>query len=230
MARLSRLIIPNAPHHVMQRGAARQAVFHDADDFRTFLHYLKDAAKQFKLAIHAYVLMSDHIHLLVSPADLTGLARTMQWIGRHYVPYFNQKYGSIGTIWQGRYKAAVIDSERYFLVCSQYIELNPVRAGVTDQPADYPWSSYRHHVGIAPDPLISEHAVYWALGNTPFAREAAYRHLSDQEMSTEVMAAITDSTLKGWAIGTEEFKSSLEKQANMRVRPSKAGRPRKLSP
>ena len=225
MARLPRLIVPHQPHHVIQRGAGQQAVFLDADDYLVFLKYLKEAARQFKVAIHAYVLMPNHIHLLASPADQTGMARMMQWIGRFYVPYFNHKYLRVGTLWQGRYKAAVVDSERYFLVCARYIELNPVRAGLAVHPEDYRWSSYHHHVGIRPDPLIAEHALFWALGNTPFAREAAYRHLFDQAIPAAEVKVLTDATLKGWAIGSEQFKVSLEKQSYQRVRQARRGRP-----
>ncbi len=226
MARQPRLIIPLQPHHVIQRGAGRSAVFLDAEDHQMFLRYLKDAARQFKVALHAYVLMSNHVHLLATPSDLTGLARTMQWIGRYYVPYFNRKYDRSGTLWQGRYKAAVIDSERYFLICSRYIELNPVRAGVVGAAGEYPWSSYRHHVGAAHDPLITEHSLYWSLGNTPFAREAAYQCLIDETLSARDVTDLTDSTLKGWAIGSDSFKTALQKDTQQRVRPRKAGRPR----
>lgn len=225
MARLPRLIVPHQPHHVIQRGAGQQAVFLDADDYLMFLKYLKEATRQFKVAIHAYVLMPNHIHLLASPADQTGMARMMQWIGRFYVPYFNLKYGRVGTLWQGRYKAAVVDSERYFLVCARYIELNPVRAGLASVPEDYRWSSYQHHVGMRSDPLIAEHALFWALGNTPFAREAAYRQLIEQSISASEVQAMTEATLKGWAIGSEQFKAALEKQSHRRVRPARRGRP-----
>ena len=226
MARQPRLIIPLQPHHVIQRGAGRGAVFLDAEDHQMFLRYLKDAAQQFKVALHAYVLMNNHVHLLASPSDLTGLARMMQWIGRYYVPYFNRKYDRSGTLWQGRYKAAVIDAERYFLVCSRYIELNPVRAGIVGTAAEYPWSSYRHHVGATRDPLITEHSLYWSLGNTPFAREAAYQSLIDQTLSVRDVTDLTDATLKGWAIGSDMFKTALQKDTRRRVRPGKAGRPR----
>ncbi len=230
MARLPRLIVPHQPHHVIQRGAGQQAVFRDDDDYLVFLKYLKESARQFKVAIHAYVLMPNHIHLLASPADQTGMARMMQWIGRFYVPYFNNKYARVGTLWQGRYKAAVVDSERYFLVCARYIELNPVRAGLAVQPEDYRWSSYHHHVGSRPDPLIAEHALFWALGNTPFAREAAYRHLIEETIPATEAKALTDATLKGWAIGSEKFKAALEKQAHQRVRPGRRGRPPRTNP
>ncbi|MBC7415869.1 MAG: transposase [Herminiimonas sp.] len=225
MARLPRLIVPYQPHHVIQRGAGRQPVFHDDDDYLIFLKYLKDASRQFKVAIHAYVLMPNHLHLLASPADQTGLARMMQWIGRFYVPYFNHKYERVGTLWQGRYKAAVVDSERYFLLCSRYIELNPVRAGLAAQPEHYRWSSYLHHAGTKPDPLVSEHALLWALGNTPFAREAAYRALVEEAIPDHEVRVLTDATLKGWAIGSEQFKVALEKQSHQRVRPARRGRP-----
>lgn len=225
MARLPRLIIPGQPHHVIQRGAGQQSVFLDDADHQRFLRHVKEGARQFKVAIHAYVLMSNHFHLLVTPEDATGLARMMQWVGRYYVPYFNLKYGRNGTLWQGRYRTAVIDSERYFLLCSRYIELNPVRAGLVASPENYAWSSYRHHAGLAPDSLITEHPLFWALGNTPFAREAAYRHLIEQALSAKDMTALTEATLKGWAIGSPQFKQTLEKQAGQRVAPVKRGRP-----
>lgn len=204
-------------------------VFIDDDDYLMFLRYLKDAARQFKVAVHAYVLMGNHFHLLASPSDLTGLAKMMQWLGRFYVPYFNQKYSRSGTLWQGRFKAAVIDSERYLLLCSRYIELNPVRAGMSATPGEYRWSSYRHHIGAVQDPLITEHSLYWSLGNTPFAREAAYQHLIEETISAKDAGTLTDATLKGWAVGSDAFKAAIEKDVQQRVRPAKAGRPRSVT-
>lgn len=228
MARLPRLVVPHQPHHVIQSGNDRQIIFRDSDDYVAFLGWLREAAKQFKVAIHAYALMPNHLHLLVSPADGTGLGRMMQWVGRHYVPYFNAKYLRTGTLWQGRYKAAVIESEQYFLVCSRYIESNPVRKGLTAAPEDYPWSSYPHHIGIKPDPLITDHHVYWALGNTPFDREASYKALMEQGLGTREVDALTQATLKGWPLGSESFKTLLAKQVGRRVRPAKRGRPQKV--
>ncbi len=225
MARLPRLIVPGQPHHLIQRGAGRQPVFLDDDDRQRFLRHVKEGARQFTVAIHAYVLMSNHFHLLVTPAEANGLARMMQWVGRHYVPYFNLKHGRSGTLWQGRYRTAVIDSERYLLLCSRYIELNPVRAGIVAAPADYGWSSYRHHAGLATDSLITEHPLFWALGNTPFAREAAYRRLIDEALSESEMTSLTEATLKGWAVGSAQFKETLAKKAGQQVAPKKAGRP-----
>jgi len=227
MARLPRLVIPQQPHHVIQRGNDRQLIFRDESDYSLFLGWLRESANQFNVAIHAYVLMSNHLHLLASPSDLVGLGRMMQWVGRHYVPYFNHKYERSGTLWQGRYKTAVIDSERYFLTCSRYIELNPVRAGMVLNPAEYAWSSYQHHIGLRTDPLITDHPLYWALGNTPFEREAAYKALAEQALTTDELTTMRKSTVNGWAIGSDKFQTQLEKLAERRVTPGKRGRPHK---
>jgi putative transposase len=229
MARLRRLVVSNQPHHVVQRGADRQPIYRDTNDYLIFLQHLGDAAKQFGVAIHAYVLMPNHFHLLASPAEANSLARMIQWIGRKYVQYFNRKYGRTGTLWQGRYRTTVVDSERYFLVCSRYIELNPVRASLSGDAAEYPWSSYAHHAGIKPDPIITDHPLYWALGNTPFEREAAYRNLMEQALTQTEVECLRDATNKGWAFGTDEFKTTLERQTERRVKPAKRGRPRKTA-
>lgn len=228
MARLPRLIIPNQPHHIIQRGNNRQPIFVDEEDYLYFLKWMREAARLFKVAIHAYVLMPNHIHLLASPSDVSGLAKMMQWIGRYYVPYFNHKHQRVGTLWQGRYKATVIDSERYFMVCCRYIELNPVRAYIVQVPSEYRWSSFAHHAGIAVDPYITDHPLYWALGNTPFDRQATYKQLMEQALTLREATEINEATHKGWALGSEQFKQGLEKQTNRRVRPAKRGRPKKL--
>lgn len=225
MARLPRLVVPHQPHHIIQRGHDKQSIFRDSADHAAFLDWLKEGARRFKVAIHAYVLMPDHIHVLATPMDTDGLARMMQWVGRYYVPYYNQKYERGGTLWQGRYKATVLDAERYLLLCSRYIELNPVRNGLVAGLADYPWSSYMHHIGAKSDPLITDHRLYWALGNTPFDREIAYKLLAEQSLGSREVEAITQATLKGWALGTDDFKSGLEKQVSRRVSPAKRGRP-----
>ncbi|HWW06015.1 transposase [Collimonas sp.] len=230
MARLPRLVIPNQPHHLIQRGVDRQAIFRETEDYVNFLGRLRDAAKQFKVAIHAYVLMSNHVHLLATPSDAEGLAKMMQWVGRYYVPYFNQKYGRVGTLWQGRYRATAIDSEPYFMLCSCYIDQNPVRAGIVANPGEYQWSSYLHHVGAKPDPLVVDHALYWALGNTPFDREAAYKQMAEQALTPAQAGQLMEATNKGWPLGSEKFKSNLEKQGNQRVRPARRGRPFKVLP
>lgn len=227
MARLPRLIVPGLPHHILQRGNDRQPVFRDSEDHVKFLYWLREAARQFMVAIHAYVLMPDHLHLLASPADAQGPGRMMQWIGRHYVPYFNRKYQRAGTLWQGRYRATLVDPDNYFFACARYIEINPVRAGLVMHPAEYPWSSYLHHAGSRVDPVITEHRLFWALGNTPFEREAAYKRIIEQFPSDDEIDTITNATVKGWALGSEQFKTRLESQAKRRVSPAKKGRPAK---
>lgn len=225
MARLPRLVVPNQPHHLIQRGVDQQLVFHETADYMFFLDCLREASRQFNVAIHAYVLMPNHLHLLATPADKDGLARMMQWIGRHYVPYFNQKYHRSGTLWQGRYRTSVLDAEHYLMLCSRYIDLNPVRAKLVAHAGDYAWSSYQHHVGIKSDPMISDHVLYWSLGNTPFEREAAYRRLIEEGLDEHEVRMLSEATLKGWALGSDQFKAGLERQVRRRVQPSRRGRP-----
>jgi putative transposase len=225
MARLPRLVIPNQPHHVIQRGNDRQLIFREAEDYQRFLAWLKESAKEFKVAIHAYVLMPNHLHLLASPSTHTGLAQTMQRVGRYYVPWFNHKYERYGGLFQGRFKTSLIDSDRYFMLCSRYIELNPVRARLAPGPLEYPWSSYAHHAGVRPDTVITDHALYWALGNTPFQREAAYIELTQQALTVDELNKINLSVLKGWPLGSDEFKADLQHKARRQVLPAKRGRP-----
>lgn len=228
MARLPRLIVPSQPHHVIQRGNNDQPVFQDAEDYLSFLGWLRTAAKTYKVAVHAYVLLPNQLHLLVSPSDETGLGQMMQWIGRYYVPYFNQKYGRSGTLWQGRYKTSLIDADEYFMSCSRYIEFNPVRAGLAADAASYPWSSYAHHAGLKSDKLITDHAQYWALGNTPFQREAAYTALAEQALTALEIDVINKAVLKGWPLGSDKFKAELQNKVKRQVLPAKRGRPFKI--
>lgn len=225
MARSARLVVPGQPHHLIQRGNDRRLIFREDADYRMFLDWLGSAACQFNVALHAYVLMPNHLHLLATPTDSTGLARMMQWVGRYYVPYFNHKYERVGTLWQGRYKTSVIDSERYLMVCMRYIELNPLRARLTTDAAQYRWSSYAHHSGAHADALITDHALYWALGNTPFAREAAYRALFEQALSERQISELAEVTLNGRALGSDQFKRQLERQTERRVFMGRPGRP-----
>ncbi|MES2127764.1 MAG: transposase [Pseudomonadota bacterium] len=225
MARLPRLVVPHQPHHIIQRGNNRQHIFHDQADYVAFLGWLKEAAKLYKVAIHAYVLMPNHVHLLATPTDATGLAQMMQKLGRYYVAYFNQKYSRTGTLFDGRFKTSLIDSDAYFLLCSRYIELNPVRAQLAASALDYPWSSYAHHAGVQPDALITDHALYWALGNTPFQREAQYIAIVQQALTSKEMDTINAAVLKGWPLGSDQFKATLEQRAKRQVLPAKRGRP-----
>ncbi len=230
MARLPRLIVPHQPHHVIQAGSNHQVIFRDDEDYRSFLQWLREASKAYKVAIHAFALMPDHLHLLATPSDEDGLAQMMQRVGRYYVPYFNKKYGRNGSLWQGRFKTSLVEAQRYFLVCSRFIELNPVRVQMVANPLDYPWSSYAHHAGARPDSLITDHAEYWALGNTPFQREAAYIELAERALTSEELAALNAALLKGWPLGSDSFKLELQNKAKRQVLPAKRGRPFKQKP
>ena len=233
MARLPRLTLPGYPHHVIQRGNNRQPIFASSADYQTLLDLLDENAKKFGVAIHAYVLMSNHFHLLVTPQTADGLPQMMQAVGRRYVRYFNDRQKRSGTLWEGRYKSTLIQSERYLLACMSYIDLNPVRAGLVAQVRDYPWSSYGHYTGQRIDKLITPHPLFWELGNTPFAREAAYAELLHSGISPGQQAALTDSALRGWALGEADFVADLQKRTQRRVTKSSAGRPvsvRKLEP
>ena len=230
MARLPRFVLPNHPHHILQTGSNGLVLFRDDDDSQRFLAWLKESAREFKVAIHAYVLMPDHLHLLATPATTDGLAQTMQRVGRYFVPYYNAKYGRSGALFAGRFKTSLIDSERYFMACSRYIEGNPVRSGLVGDAADYPWSSYAHHVGVKQNSLITDHALYWALGNTPFQREAAYRELSRPMLNVKEMEKLDAAVLKGWPLGSDKFNAELQQRAKRQVLPAKRGRPFKTVP
>lgn len=225
MARLPRLTLPGYPHHVIQRGNNRQAIFSSSVDYQTLLDLLGENAKKFDVAIHAYVLMGNHFHLLATPQTQDGLPQMMQAVGRRYVRYFNDTQKRSGTLWEGRYKSTLIQTERYLLACMAYIDLNPVRAGLVTQARDYPWSSHGHYTGQRTDKLITPHALIWELGNTPFAREAAYAALVQAGIQPVQQAALTDSVLRGWALGEPDFVADLQKKTQRRVVKSVAGRP-----
>jgi putative transposase len=225
MARLPRLSVAGHAHHVVQRGNDGQAIFRDEVDRRQMLQLLETQAREHRVALHAYVLMDNHVHLLLTPATAEGLPKMMQAVGRRYVRWFNDRHGRSGTLWEGRYRATVIEAERHLLPCMAYIDLNPVRAGLVAQAADYPWSSHAHYIGQRADRLVTPHALYWALGNTPFAREAAYTRLVAEGLSQQQQEALTDSAFKGWALGGPEFMAALQKQTARRLSKGKAGRP-----
>jgi putative transposase len=225
MARLPRLILPHQPHHVIQRGNDRQLIFREDEDYQRFLGWLKESARFYQVAIHAYVLLPNQVHLLATPADHDGLAQMMQKLGRFYVPWLNNKYGRTGGLFEGRFRTSLLEAERHFLACSRYIELKPVRANLAPTPLEYPWSSHAHHAGVRSDALVTDHALYWALGNTPFHREAAYLELVQQGLSSDEIAAIEAAVLKGQPLGSDAFKAELERKTRRQILPAKRGRP-----
>lgn len=230
MARLPRLSVAGYPHHLIQRGNNRQPIFTGEADRRMLLAMLGQYAGEFKVAVHAYVLMDNHFHLLATPPTDDAVPRMMQALGRRYVRYFNDSHGRSGTLWEGRYRSSLVQTEAYLLACMAYIDLNPVRAGLVVHPQDYPWSSYGHYAGQRHERLLTSHALVWQLGNTPFAREAAYRALVEAGISTGQQQALTDATLRGWALGDAAFLHALQQRTARRVAKRAAGRPRQVSP
>lgn len=224
MARLPRLAVPGYPHHIILRGNDRQAIFRSDADRERMLQVLGEYAAQFHIALHAYVLMDNHLHLLATPST-DGLPSWMQAVGRRYVRYFNDRHGRTGTLWEGRYRSTLIDADRYLLACMAYMDLNPVRAALVVQPGEYRWSSYAHYAGKALDRGLTPHALYWTLGNTPFAREAAYAELVHAGIRPDLQQDLTAATLSGWALGDAEFLTAVQKLTERRLSRAPAGRP-----
>jgi len=224
MARLGRYFLPDQPLHVIQRGNNRQAIFFAAEDYARYRDWLAEAAARAGCAIHAYVLMTNHVHLLATPARADSLPRMMQLLGRRYVRHVNAAYRRSGTLWEGRYRAAPIDSEAYFLACCRYIELNPVRAGMVRRPRDYKWSSYRAQALGAADALVVAHPLYRALGRNAAERQAEYRALFRGGLDDAFVAALRHATNGGWALGDERFKREIATALGRRVAPLPLGR------
>ena len=225
MARLSRLTVTDYPHHVILRGNNRQDIFKTPTDFERMHELLLIHSQEQQVEVHSYVFMSNHLHLLLTPRVDQALPKMMQAVGRSYVRYFNQKHGRTGTLWEGRYRATLIQAERYLLACMVYIDLNPVRAHMVEQPLGYRWSSHSQYVGPRSDRLVTPHALYWALGNTPFSREAAYAELVQAGVARDQQSALINATLKAWALGDDAFMQQLEGQTTRRLLKGKAGRP-----
>lgn len=230
MARLPRLTLPGYPHHVIQRGNNRQPIVLNDADRHMLLDLIWENARKHQVALHAWVLMDNHFHLLLTPETPDGVPLMMQAVGRRYVRYFNAQHARTGTLWEGRYKSTLVQTERYLLACMAYLDLNPVRAGMVAEPAAYAWSSHRHYIGQSHDRSITPHPVYWSLGNTPFAREAAYADMVRSGLTTQQQDAITGAALHGWALGEPAFVQELQKLTDRRVSKAKPGRPTLKSP
>lgn len=229
MARLPRFVIPGQPQHVIQRGNNRNVIFASDEDYHFYLAKLRDACNKLDCELHAYVLMTNHVHLLITPHSENGISKVMQSLGRYYVQYFNHQYQRTGTLWEGRYKATVLDSEQYLLICSRYIELNPVRAGMVKDPVDYPWTSYHCNALGNSDPLITPHPIYLALGSTGVERQSNYRALFDHAIPKKDLQEIRMATNKAWALGNERFKDQIEKLSNRQAKPKPRGGDRRTS-
>ncbi len=195
------------------------------DDRRFYLTCLAAAASKHRCQVHAYVLMTNHVHLLVTSTTPMGLSRMMQSVGRRYVRWFNAVRGSSGTLWEGRFRSSLVDSERYLLQCHRYIELNPVRAGIVEDPADFPWSSFRHHALGAHDAIITDHPVYLDLGLTQRVRVDTYAAFVRAAVPQDLVNEIRQALNKGRALGGDDFLAEIERKLGRRARPCDAGRP-----
>ena len=227
MARLPRLALAGHPHHVLQRGTNGEAVFRDAQDRVRFLQMLAEAAQATGVALHAYVLLDDHFHLLLTPPTDAALPALMQALGRRYVRYLNVRHGRRGTLWEGRYRATLLQAERHVLPAMVFMDLHAVRAGRAAEAADDAWSSHGHYAGLRSDTFLTPPQAVWQLANTPFAREAAYRERVDQGLDGGSVQALTDSVRQGWALGDAEFLADLQRQLPRRLTPARRGRPPK---
>jgi len=225
MPRKRRFFIPDIPVHIVQRGRSRLPVFFEDEDYRAYLTWLKEAAERYRCSIHAYVLMTNHIHILATPSDKEGITRVMQYIGRYYVPFINHKYGESGSLWEGRYKASLVQEEVYLLTCMRYIELNPVRAQMVKTPGHYRWSSYRCNAQGMHDTLITAHALYQRLGRTVSGRLEAYKALFKAHIDEVGMAVIQSAWQTGTPLGNNYFKAQVEKKLRCKVGQPRRGRP-----
>jgi len=228
MPRRPRLNLAGVPQHVIQRGNNHQATFFADEDYLFYINCLRDAARKFDCRIFAYVLMTNHVHLLVSARKPDGISRMMQHLGRRFVQYINLKYRRSGTLWEGRFKASLVDTEGYFLRCCRYIECNPVRAHMVIDPADYRWSSHRAHALGECDRLIVAHEQYERLGRTDGERQMAYQDLFRGEIESKNLGEIRRAVNCGWPLGSEQFKDEIERSLACAVRPPRRGRPMRL--
>lgn len=227
MARLPRLTLANQLHHIIQRGNNGADIFVDAQDRAVMLGQLREMARRFGAEVHAYVLMPNHFHLLLTPRTFDALPQLMQAVGRSYVRYFNNRHGRSGTLWEGRYRCTVLQAERWLLPTMVAMDLNPVRAGLVQKAADWPWSSYAANAGLKSDALVSPHRLFWTLGNTPFARDAVYAAAVEVGLDSSVLEQISHAALRGWALGDEAFVEKLQQQTDRRMTRQRAGRPPK---
>lgn len=227
MARPLRLTPPHIPLHVIQRGHDRNPAFFTDDDRRFYLALLYESAREHQLAVHAYVLMTNHVHLLATPASADALPRVMQAIGRRYVQYINTLHTRSGTLWEGRYKSSLVQRDSHLADCHVYIEMNPVRAGMVARPADHPWSSCRHYLGLATDPLIADSPVYLASAVTLGERAALHAERLARDLDPRITAHIRARTRGGGVIGNDRFRDEVEQMLGRRLPGRPRGRPRK---
>ncbi len=227
MPRKPRFYLPKVPVHVVQRGNNRQNIFFNEPDYTEYLSWLKKASELYGCRVHAYVLMPNHVHLLITPDKKESISRMMQYLGTGYVPYINHQYGRSGTLWEGRYKGCLVQNERYLLACMRYIETNPVRANMVKSPYEYRWSSYRTNGSGRNSELIVPHKRYLALGKDDRSCRSAYRALFRNDLDENMLDEIRSAWQTGTPLGNDNFKKQIERTLRTKVGYAKRGRPRK---
>ncbi|MFL6621641.1 MAG: transposase [Sulfurifustaceae bacterium] len=223
MARQPRYLLPGHPQHVIQRGNNRATIFWRDDDYSFYRDCLAEACEAQQCDVHAYVLMPNHVHVLITPWRERSVSKVLQSVGSRYTQYINSKYRRSGTLWEGRYRSTVIDADDYLLACMCYIELNPVRSGIASQARQYRWSSYRRNAEGREDRLIKPHVSYERMGATFDARQAQYRALFHSPLDATLVEEIRNSTNKGWLLGGTQFRERLAAVLNRRAQPLPRG-------
>lgn len=224
MARLTRITPVGVPVHIIQRGNNHQDCFSSGFDMMAYMAWLKEYSKKYSVDVHAWVLMPDHVHILCTPQQNGGISQMMQSLGRRYVRYFNVQYQRTGTLWEGRYKSCLVQAKHYLLEVYKYIEMNPVRANLVNDPADYSWSSYRINTFWTSSELCTPHPEYMKLGETKKLRLENYQSLFTHQIDEQLLEDIRQNTNKGMALGNSRFKEEIEKLTGRRLKPLKAGR------
>jgi len=225
MPRKPRVYLAGVACHAIQRGNDRQPCFYSEEDYLFYLDCLYDACKRYHVNLHAYVLMTNHVHLLMTPETSDGVSRVMQSIGRRYVQYINVTYKRSGTLWEGRHKSSLVDEDNYLLSCYRYIEMNPVRAGMVEHPGDYKWSSYRVNAYAEKGAEISPHALYLNLSFDKDKRLENYRHLFQTDLDNDQLHAIRRSIQFSMPVGNNRFVEEIEKIVGRNIGYAKRGRP-----
>jgi putative transposase len=227
MPRHARIAVAGIPWHIIQRGNNRTACFYTEADHHFYLRTLEEQSQECHCDVHAYVLMTNHVHLLITPRERDSTATLMKHLGQRYAQYVNRTYQRTGTLWEGRFRSCLAQHSGYLLTCQRYIELNPVRANMVADPAGYPWSSYRSNALGEPNPVLTPHPDYIALGACDSDRRRQYRRLFDSRLDEQAVAEIRAATNGNYVLGSQRFQEQIEKAVGRRVTPGKPGRPRR---